>query len=540
MFNLNLHKIFFASLVLMLYISACNNPPKQPGNKQNDTYSAKIARQIAAGKRVENINNDSLKIVALDLYQLNKLSGNDTAMVYAELFEATYYWQAADHRKAMRLAIQSLADAQRFKISKLQSQIYALIGNLHKETTNYNMAFKAAQSGLDVAINNKDTAQIISLLGLKAMFTRGLSLNRHQPRLNDSSIELNLAALKMAESNPKYEKIRIRFYNNIGQYYKDKRELDKTFYYINKAIELCNKHNQQRSLTYSYCWLGQAYYFKGEQAKGLDYLHKAMQIANNLKQPYRVMEINAAIYDCYIASNNYKGAMHFYNVYRNMRDSLKVLDNVKQISELQVKYETVQKDKEITSLNAKAKFETLQRNAILIVLLLLIIIAVLIYIKQKKDKKLLLADKELVDKELQTATLELHHFTDSLQHKNELIEEFKAQIEQLHLQHINKADIEGLDKLVKAHIMTDENWDNFKKLFIKVHGNFFTTLKKKYPNLTATDNRMLSLIKLQLGNHEMANMLGVTVEGVKKSKQRLRKKMNLHLEENLNDIITAL
>ena len=36
--------------------------------------------------------------------------------------------------------------------------------------------------------------------------------------------------------------------------------------------------------------------------------------------------------------------------------------------------------------------------------------------------------------------------------------------------------------------------------------------------------RLLALIRLKLNNREMAGMLGITVEGVKKAKQRLRKK----------------
>jgi DNA-binding NarL/FixJ family response regulator len=110
----------------------------------------------------------------------------------------------------------------------------------------------------------------------------------------------------------------------------------------------------------------------------------------------------------------------------------------------------------------------------------------------------------------------------------------------LHQVSVNKADIEGLDELMKEHIMTDESWANFRRLFTKVHTRFFSVLKMKFPDLTSTDTRMLSLIKLQLSNNEMANMLGVTPEGIKKSKQRLRKKMGLHPEENLEDAVSAL
>jgi DNA-binding CsgD family transcriptional regulator len=533
-------RCFFIGICLIISFQACNNTNSPLINKQSTSKTAaEIKKLITTGKRVETINNDSLQIVAKRLYQLQKQTGDNTALVYAELFEANYYWQAANHKEAMQLSMKCLADAEKYNVRPAKIQIQGTIANLHKETNNYPMAFKAADNGLNMSIADKDTAHIIAYLGLKAMFTRGVSLNNHQPG-TDKSIDLNLAALKIAESSPKYERLRIRFYDNICQYYKDQRDFEKAYYYGNKGVELATKYNQQRSLTYAYSWLGQANYFQGHTAKGIELLNKALQIATDLKEPYRIMEIHGHIYDCYIATKDYKNALTHYTRMRSMRDSLKVLDNVKQISELQLKYETAQKDKQITSLNAKAKFQTLERNAFIVVFILLVAIAVLLYIKERKRKDLLVSEKQLLNEELKNAELELLYFTDNLKQKNEIIEEFKAEIEHLQLQHIAASDMENLEKLIKAHIMTDENWESFKKLFAKVHTGFFTILKQKFPNLTSTDARILSLIKLQLSNYEMANMLGITIEGIKKSKQRLRKKMELNRDENIENIVGSI
>jgi hypothetical protein len=534
-------KLLLISLLLILSIQGCDNTGNQAGKPVTGAAdTVKIKKLIAHGSRLENTDNDSLLIISRALYQINSATPNNKAQVYAVLFKAIYYWQSADHEKAMTFAIKSLADAQKLGVRHALPEIYGLIGNLNKETTNYNMAFADADSGLNAAIKNNDTPSTIALLGLKAMFIRGLSLNRHRPELNDNSLTLNLEALKMAELKPGYEKLRIRFYDNISQYYKDKKDYDSAFYYGNKGVALAMKYNERRSLTYAYCWLGEASYAQGKQAQGLDYLNKALQIARSLNEPYRVMEIYQCFHDCYLQSKDYKDALHYLYVFTNMRDSLKVLDNVKQISELQVKYETARKDEQISSLKATEKIKALQRNTIITILFLLIVIGVLMYIKERKRKDLLFSEKCRVDIELRNASLELLYFTDNLTQKNELIEEFKAKIEQLHFQNVSRDDINSLEILVKENIMTDEKWDNFRKLFTRVHATFFNSLKQKYPQLTATDIRMLSLIKLQLGNYEMANMLGVTTEGIKKSKQRLRKKMDLHKDISLENVVDTL
>ncbi len=538
MFKLTAVNSFFIAAWALLSISACKNSGDPLINRQSGGDNpTEINKLIAAGKRVGN--NDSLQIIAARLYAINKTSGNKQALVYAEMFETDYYWQGADHKKAMTLAIKCLADAEKYNIRPALSQIYGTIANLHKETTNYAMAFKAAESGLSAAVADKDSSQIIAMLGLKAMFTRAVSLGNGQAG-PDKSINLNLAALQIAESSTKYERLRIRFYDNICQYYKDQRDFTKAYYYGNKGVALATKYNQQRSLTYAYSWLGQTNYFEGKRAKGIALLDSALKIATKLKEPYRVMEIHGHIYDCYISTNDYKSALTHYTRMREMRDSLKVLDNVKQISELQVKYETAKKDKEISLLNDKAQIDALQRNTIILVLILLVIIAVLFYIKEKKRKDLLISEKLLLDEELKNAGLELLYFTENLKQKNEVIEKFKTEIEHLQLQHISAADRENLDNLIRAHIMTDENWDSFKKLFAKVHTGFFDAIKQKFPNVTATDARILSLIKLQLSNNEMANMLGITVEGVKKSKQRLRKKIDLNKDESIETIVAGI
>lgn len=541
--RLNPLSCFSATLCFLFAMQACTSSVKQKAGHETSTnagYTEKIAAQIAEAKRIENDNNDSLQVVVKRLYELNQLSGDNTALVYAELYDGIFYWQASNHQKAMQIAVKTLDDAGKLNVKNPLPQIYALIGNLNKETKNYDMAFKAADNGLKAAINNKDTASMIALLGLKAMFTRGLSLSKHQPRIEDRSIELNLQALQIAESSPKYERLRIRFYDNIGQYYKDKKEFEKTYYYVNKAVVLANKYHQRRSLTYAYCWLGEANYYQGNQAKGIAYLDSALIIAKQLNEPFRVMEINESFYNCYASSGNYKEAIRYYDRAWTMRDSLKVLDNVKQISELQLKYEAAEKDKNIASLKTGSQIETLRFYAVVTILVLLITIFILVYLKEEKDKKLLQLGKRVVDEELRIASLELTYFTESLNRKNEIIEEFKSEVDQLRGQHVNAEDIGGLENLVKIHIMTDESWDNFRRLFTKVHPRFFIVLKQKFPHLTAGDTRMLSLVKLQLSNYEMANMLGVTIEGVKKSKQRLRKKIELAKEETLEDVVSSL
>ncbi len=52
-----------------------------------------------------------------------------------------------------------------------------------------------------------------------------------------------------------------------------------------------------------------------------------------------------------------------------------------------------------------------------------------------------------------------------------------------------------------------------------------------FSDLTESNLRIITLLKLELSNQEISSLLGITIDAVKKSKQRLRKKFGEQYEE---------
>jgi tetratricopeptide (TPR) repeat protein len=347
----------------------------------NTSPQPAIDSLIAQAKQYQYTHIDSLLLSAKKLDEIARSSGNKTAAVYSEFFTANYFWLSSNHKRSMELAVKSLADAEKWHINRALPAIYSLMGNLHKENENYDLAFSAAEQGLNAARANKDTSYIISLLGLKAMFIHARANDLH--KTNDTSINLQFAALKLSASSPKYEILRVVFYDNISQYYVDNKDYKNAIVYGNMGVALALKYNRQRSLTYSYSSLGKAYYFTGDKNKGLSYLNKALQLTRALKEPYREMEVYADLYDCYYFSGNYKQALAANLISQHMHDSLQVNSNEKQMSELEIRYETVKKDKQITLLG---RAETIKNRQIIIVLitgLMFIIFFIILYLQYR-------------------------------------------------------------------------------------------------------------------------------------------------------------
>ncbi len=262
------------------------------------------------------------------------------------------------------------------------------------------------------------------------------------------------------------------------------------------------------------------------------------QKTNVLKYQTDLHKIKAIYYE---RTGNLKQALIFREKYETAKDSLIKQDNIAAVDRVSLQWE---KDKHLIQLNqikANAQVAATEMTFIIGLLGILLIASVIIYrrriLRVKKDKEILLSQKSNVDEDLKNATAALIIYTKSLRNKNELIEQFRKKVEQLQANAHNEVEVEKLNNLVQTHIMTDETWNEFKKLFGKVHTKFFYNLSAKYPKISVTDTRLLSLIKLGLNNREMANMLGITVEGIKKAKQRLRKKMNLMEDEDIDTAI---
>ena len=79
-----------------------------------------------------------------------------------------------------------------------------------------------------------------------------------------------------------------------------------------------------------------------------------------------------------------------------------------------------------------------------------------------------------------------------------------------------------------------------KTLFEKIHPLFFQQLKQKAADITLAEQRMAALTRLQLTSKQMAAMLGISVDSVHKTRQRLRQRLQLSNDINLDEYIAAV
>ena len=150
--------------------------------------------------------------------------------------------------------------------------------------------------------------------------------------------------------------------------------------------------------------------------------------------------------------------------------------------------------------------------------------------------------QQSAEAELESARSQLNVFTNALREKTELVESFKQEIEILQHQTEEQTShrVEQIQTLLNATILTEEDWKEFRQMFDKVHPGFFVRLKEKFNDLSPAETRLLALTKLQLAPKEMAAMLGISYDAIKKSRQRLRRKIDLPEEGGLDELVEMI
>lgn len=227
-----------------------------------------------------------------------------------------------------------------------------------------------------------------------------------------------------------------------------------------------------------------------------------------------------------------------------LEDSLKNKDGEIAINN---SYWLVQKTKFNQKINIaedKLENESEKKNIYAVIIILVILLAFFLYQnanKELKTKKLehkknileLELDKIKTEQKLVEANANLNAQIDYLKDKNIQIKKLKLEIDQnKKSSSLSNLETEAgkLNNLLESHLMTESNWNIFKREFQKEYPEFYRLLEEDFPEITDSNKRMLLLQKLNFSNNEIAGLLGITTEAVKKSKQRLKKKLGLKFD----------
>lgn len=513
------------------------------------------AKGLLGGYRVLGITYDlrSDYISAIDAYKkglpiANKL--NDPAQKASLLnVLGVAYYHLSQYEIAMDYLLQSLKISEKLDQPRFMANIYTNIGliyhdqnELDKALDYYEKAIAYGERAKDDRLIGRVSNNIGIILNTKKLYDGAIIYYEqslaYKQKVND---ELGISATQQ----------------NLAVVYKNLGELEKANTLLEQSRKTKEIAGDQMGLIQVFdtqigILVGQRKFAEAE-----DLMRKSEAILEKIisKEPY--LNLYNRYKEFYFAKGQYQKAEEWEIKKDSVREVLLNEARSNQLTTLQSLYELDKKETEIKLLQNERDQQKLQQRITLILAsgggLVLLILGGWFYQRQRQQRAYIKTQQQLHEAEIQNAQLreselkrelefknrELTSYTINFVQKGQLIEDLRDNIAQImnsgESDLVNK--LNPLKKVVESNYQIDKEWDDFKLRFEEVHTGFFEQLKAVYPELSNSDLRLCALLRLNMSMKESSKILGISVDSVKTSRYRLRKKLNLDKDENLTDFI---
>lgn len=350
------------------------------------------------------------------------------------------------------------------------------------------------------------------------------------------------------------------FYKNLalcdiatGYYFLNR--LDSALYYAQAAYDAAIADSLPSQLPHVYTDLGSIYAKMGENGKALEYIDKAIGLRPR-KDTLAILGLYADKVDLFGKLGQYDSAYHYFrkavaspnlatqaDAYNHMSGAYYKMGRCNEAYSLLLRFtelaDSVRKQRhtaEVIALQELYKHEQLsvenlywrtqaaerQSNVYLMATLSLLSlwIASTIYFFYWRNRR------RLVEQQHQLASQqeELHHqrqvTTENLQRMAEM-EQKEARLKETFFRRLNQRIVQEIEKGSDI-LLSDDDWEDIVQNADIIFDNFTRRLQQHYPALNKEDLRYCCMVKMQLSQLEMSQIMHLEKDSVKKRLKRIR------------------
>lgn len=350
------------------------------------------------------------------------------------------------------------------------------------------------------------------------------------------------------------------FYKNLalcdiatGYYFLNR--LDSALYYAQAAYDAAIADSLPSQLPHVYTDLGSIYAKMGENGKALEYIDKSIGLRSR-KDTLAILGLYADKVDLFGKLGQYDSAYHYFrkavaspnlatqaDAYNHMSGAYYKMGRCNEAYSLLLRFtelaDSVRKQRhtaEVIALQELYKHEQLsvenlywrtqaaerQSNVYLMATLSLLSlwIASTIYFFYWRNRR------RLVEQQHQLASQqeELHHqrqvTTENLQRMAEM-EQKEARLKETFFRRLNQRIVQEIEKGSNI-LLSDDDWEDIVQNADIIFDNFTRRLQQHYPALNKEDLRYCCMVKMQLSQLEMSQIMHLEKDSVKKRLKRIR------------------
>jgi tetratricopeptide (TPR) repeat protein len=591
-------------LVLLLILSTLFNPLKSSGQQFDsieidslknllisvDVDDIKnIDLHIEIAKSYRNLNLDSLLYYSSKAISLSEEAVYIKGLARSLYYKADYFNKTEKYDRSLELLYESIELYG--KIPKDIDYLHAvnLAGIIYELRHDYDMALELYMKGL------KD-AQALENKRYEAFFYNNISIIYDFTGLAAKRLEyVKKASALFKELGETY------YYSytlvNTGLYYMMLGENDSAMNYFNEAKPILLKDKNYYGLTNLYSNLGIIHKNEGKIEAALSHYKLSLQYAESIDtldvdRRYSIANANLNLAHHYLQEKEYSKSLYHYRITYSMAEKNKSLYQLQESSEglLKVFLYLNQKDsvlyyyefandysdsllaetynekidnldydfhlsqEKVALENEKKLFILNQQKKELLyltlagILLALAIISVLVWLLQRNKLRNIKLRNTAMNLEAENLQLEidaknrkLTTFALNLIERNEFIANLSEKIKDSSLQDA-KDNGKTINEMIREIDLANVNqlWEEFEKRFIEVHADFYQKLSKLNPTLTSNDRKLCAFILLNMSIKDISSITYQSPHSIKIARYRLRKKLGLEKNENLNSFLHNL
>jgi signal transduction histidine kinase len=334
-------------------------------------------------------------------------TGGNDVQAKLSLDSAIFFYQKSDNPKAKKFEANTYNDlANRFKKqNELQQSVQyylkgiamleklgldaelvtpycnlsSLFGDIKEPVTQNEYAHKAVASAKKTGSNQKLFMAYFILANSYLMQEDNLSAKKY---IDSSGVYFDESA------NINSVDIIFSYYLVTAQVFRKLNQLDSSFYYFQKSFEVSKKYNYSYGKAESQLQMGAIAILQKKYQEAEQYLLTGIEEAKAINYFGMLDEGYKYLSDIYAVTGRYKQAYEYFQKYKDVSDSVVNLESKKYATELEKKYQSEKKDKQIILQQSQLEKRKILNYVLIGSAAVLLILSLLTYRNYNQKKKL--------------------------------------------------------------------------------------------------------------------------------------------------------
>ena len=317
----------------------------------------------------------------------DELASKELGRAYSikgELFQ-----KKSDFQASIKYYLKAIQIGEQNKFLQLLGTAYNGIGITYYLMNNYDQSEYYVRKAMDIKLLQKDYAYYAIIASNLA------ALMLHQQKnLEALSLLKSAEHVALKENLPQYLP---NIYNSIGAiFYQMKNAQDSALHYYEKSIQFAEKFDVQQNIITGYHNLGHLLLEKKQFESALYYLKIAEKLSDEMNSPAIILKIVQTLAETYEAAGKIDLALTYRKREQELSKEIFDSERQKSIEELQIQYETAEKDRinqeqkgKLLESELKAKKATIRFYVLIFVVtvVLILTLAIFYYYYQRRVNK---------------------------------------------------------------------------------------------------------------------------------------------------------